>query len=302
LFPHHSSPQHGKMHIGSLTFCPPSEFTGGEFVVRHDGQEIVIDCAKDASDVETGSPCISWTFIHSDCEYEILPVISGTRVTIIDVNHDSVEDPFKDKVVRSLRSCIYGNPDFLPRGGRLAFGLAHAYPVNQRLVEDALSTQRLMGMDHKSAEFLDRHGIPWKFFATYDNERDELTDESSERPKPREEEKPFFRDIILTDTCFSFQGLNQRNLEQHADHHDWDEDEEKYEYDLVKWVDGWRGYRLVWIIQPGHRHVKNDFVSTIGPGFASVHVSVIVWVLPHETSRLLLPFSLISKRFTLELR
>lgn len=68
----------GEDHLGTLMFCLPTTFTGGELVVRSKAaQQITFDWA--AASLEG---TISWGFLYADCDHEVLPVLSGTRITI----------------------------------------------------------------------------------------------------------------------------------------------------------------------------------------------------------------------------
>lgn len=57
--------------------CLPSEHTGGQLVLRHQGREIVFDWSG-----EKGKSSIQWAAFYSDCEHEVLEVTSGQRVTL----------------------------------------------------------------------------------------------------------------------------------------------------------------------------------------------------------------------------
>jgi hypothetical protein len=123
--PHRDTP-HSEQHIGSLVVCLPSQFTGGELVIRHDGCETPVDFTS----AKSGK--IAWVFLYSDCEHEVLPVISGTRITVAyDVILDSEpkglalsEDLAAIEIANTIKRIIEapGKKDCL------AFALRHQYP------------------------------------------------------------------------------------------------------------------------------------------------------------------------------
>ncbi|XP_065908944.1 uncharacterized protein [Dysidea avara] len=76
--PHVDTPQSGQM-FGSLVVCLPTQFSGGELVVRHQNEEIKYDWSSTAS---TPSTSLCWAMFFSDIEHEVLPVIEGYRVTL----------------------------------------------------------------------------------------------------------------------------------------------------------------------------------------------------------------------------
>ena len=59
--------------------CLPTQFTGGELIVRHHKQEIKYDWSSTASDT---SSTLHWAAFFSDVEHEVLPVSEGYRVTL----------------------------------------------------------------------------------------------------------------------------------------------------------------------------------------------------------------------------
>ena len=75
---HVDTPRSGKM-FGSLVVCLPTQFTGGELIVRHHKQEIKYDWSSTASDT---SSTLYWAAFFSDVEHEVLPVSDGYRVTL----------------------------------------------------------------------------------------------------------------------------------------------------------------------------------------------------------------------------
>lgn len=116
----------GDSHIGTLMFCLPSPFAGGELVVRHEGHTTTFDWGKSAQDT------IAWGFLYSDCEHEVLPVISGTRITLsydiyvadtkssisgIDTTLQSFREGFS-----TLKNLLAGRSEFR---GKLAFSMRH---------------------------------------------------------------------------------------------------------------------------------------------------------------------------------
>jgi hypothetical protein len=79
--------------FGSLIFCLPTEFTGGELIIRspdlstsvtHDwGSANNARLAAAASSSSSSSGCgLAWAAMYSDCEHEIKPVITGHRATL----------------------------------------------------------------------------------------------------------------------------------------------------------------------------------------------------------------------------
>ena len=67
------TPRSGDM-FGSLVVCLPTQFTGGELVTRHKGQEVRFPRQPNEE--------VSWAAFFSDVEHEVLPVTDGHRFTL----------------------------------------------------------------------------------------------------------------------------------------------------------------------------------------------------------------------------
>ena len=75
---HIDTPRSGDM-FGSLVVCLPTQFTGGELVTRHKGQEVRFDWS---SSPDNPMKKVSWAAFFSDVEHEVLPVTDGHRLTL----------------------------------------------------------------------------------------------------------------------------------------------------------------------------------------------------------------------------
>ena len=64
--------------FGTLIVQLPSEFTGGDLVVRHAGQEVVVKMSQEGS----SSYCVVAAH-YSDCEHKVQTVESGYRLALI---------------------------------------------------------------------------------------------------------------------------------------------------------------------------------------------------------------------------
>lgn len=66
--------------FGTMVVQFPSDFTGGEFIVRHCGVERVFD-----SGAKDNSACYQfhYTAHYADCEHEIKPILSGARLVAV---------------------------------------------------------------------------------------------------------------------------------------------------------------------------------------------------------------------------
>lgn len=72
----HETPP-GKIHLGTLLVCIPTEFEGGELVVRSDfGEETRLGCGYD----EEGHVQAWWSFLLAGCNHAFEPVTSGTSI------------------------------------------------------------------------------------------------------------------------------------------------------------------------------------------------------------------------------
>lgn len=63
--------------FATLVVMLPSEFQGGELVVRHKGKEIVFDFA------ESSAFEFHYLVFYADCEHEIKPVTRGYRLCLV---------------------------------------------------------------------------------------------------------------------------------------------------------------------------------------------------------------------------
>lgn len=115
--------------MGSLVLSIPSTYTGGSLLVRQNGSEIHFDWSKSAN--------LEWAFLAPDCDYKVLPITSGHRVTVQYKVYKTVRAPYLDALITSdTRSTVYTSmllklreesDDLL----KLGFGLRHTYPDAQ---------------------------------------------------------------------------------------------------------------------------------------------------------------------------
>ena len=77
FLPHKDGEKDRRM-VATLVLSPPSSFRGGELVVRHDGDERVLDF---------GGGCdfahLHYAAFYADCEHEVRPVVHGHRISLI---------------------------------------------------------------------------------------------------------------------------------------------------------------------------------------------------------------------------
>ena len=125
---HVDTPRSERM-FGSLVVCLPTQFTGGELIVRHHKEEIKYDWSSTASDALS---TLHWAAFFSDVEHEVLPVSEGYRVTLTynlsyqSKASDSTFDVKTCSFYRLLQATL-SNPVFMRGGGVLGFNSHYSY-------------------------------------------------------------------------------------------------------------------------------------------------------------------------------
>ena len=125
---HVDTPRSERM-FGSLVVCLPTQFTGGELIVRHDKEEIKYDWSSTTSDT---SSTLHWAAFFSDVEHEVLPVSEGYRVTLtynLSYQSKASDSTFDVKTCSfyKLLQATLSNPVFMRDGGVLGFNSHYSY-------------------------------------------------------------------------------------------------------------------------------------------------------------------------------
>ena len=144
--PHVDTPRSEKM-FGSLVLVFPTPHEGGALLVQHHGQEWSFDSAAALAIALPSS--IGYAAFFSDIEHEFTPIVSGHHVTLTynlyfddngrapagDLVPELASPPWvtNEGVFRAAFEALLANPEFLPDGGTLGFGLRHVYQIEGRL-------------------------------------------------------------------------------------------------------------------------------------------------------------------------
>jgi len=140
LFKSHVDTPTSENMFGSLVVCLPVNFEGGDLLVRKGGHEI----RKKWQTLSENK--IQWIAFYGDCEHEILPVISGYRVTLTyrlytgedkktlsfpsssPTSTPSPTPSLSSSPFPSLLRAFLADPLFLSDGGKIGIYTSHAYP------------------------------------------------------------------------------------------------------------------------------------------------------------------------------
>ncbi|KAI8849220.1 hypothetical protein BC829DRAFT_351266, partial [Chytridium lagenaria] len=123
--------------FASLVVCLPTQFMGGELVVRRGEQSHSIDWANQ----DPASSSLKWAAFYSDVEHEIHEITSGHRITLTYNIHRLEPAELLHKVhtvdIKSLPMFrmfenALSDPTFAPNGTKLGFGCFHSYATSPR--------------------------------------------------------------------------------------------------------------------------------------------------------------------------
>ncbi|KAF8578575.1 hypothetical protein K439DRAFT_1663658 [Ramaria rubella] len=172
--PHRDTPKSDR-HIGTLVVVLPIPFEGGALLVSHGGKQVQFDWSKSKPGLGAQDKVsLPWAFLFSDVEHEVLPVTSGTRVTLAyDIftsegaqlmglsRMDGATVPLYADLENALN-----NKDFLPQGGKVGVALSHAYPVKTHGTSNAFASL-LKGSDAVLHCVLSALHVPMEILAVY---------------------------------------------------------------------------------------------------------------------------------------
>jgi hypothetical protein len=145
FLPHKDGEKLDRM-VATLVVVLPSSFAGGELVVRHEGQEEVIDFGGEQSAFQ-----IHFAAFYADCEHEIRPLRAGYRVCLVyNLTLAKSKKPLTapratehiEKISEILRQWA------VEATGKLAILLEHEY------TQDGLTWDALKGVDRAKAGIL----------------------------------------------------------------------------------------------------------------------------------------------------
>ncbi|KAJ7650769.1 hypothetical protein FB45DRAFT_1018152 [Roridomyces roridus] len=135
---HQDTPRSEEM-IASLVVVFPTAHEGGELKLEHGGKRCLFDSADMLAEAPQ-LPALAYVAFYSDVTHSVETVLTGYRVTLTYNLYlcDRKASPEDDGSVRympaheqNFEEALYAlleDPDFLPKGGLLSFGLAHQYP------------------------------------------------------------------------------------------------------------------------------------------------------------------------------
>jgi len=131
------TPQSEKM-FGSLVVVLPIIHSGGALHLRHEGEEVIHDSSSKFQEHPYNS--VSWVAFFSHVEHEVAKIESGHRVTLRynlyyanQVDSDTPDPNSPNITSNTLFKSFAGlltQPDFLPDGGLVGFGLKYKYPID----------------------------------------------------------------------------------------------------------------------------------------------------------------------------
>ncbi|KAH9968347.1 hypothetical protein BGW80DRAFT_1209092, partial [Lactifluus volemus] len=185
FFKAHVDTPRSKRMFGTLVVVFPTPHKGGALVFRHRGEEWTFDSSDVLS--AAGPASIGYAAFFSDVEHEVLPVTSGHRVTLTYklyfVNDEralklvSEPPPLPQLRFRSIFEALLKDPEFLPDGGTLGFGMRHVYPVKaNRGLKHIYSL--LKGSDATIYQSLRALGLEPILYLNYRHEGDNVGSES----------------------------------------------------------------------------------------------------------------------------
>ncbi len=132
--------------FGSLVVVLPTPHEGGCLQLRHEQSGWSIDTGQILSDLSS-APRIAFVAFFSDVEYEVTPVVSGYRITLVYNFHFPAtptrgvapSPPSGLHIIQPAGASAYEVTSalflfledwtILPKGGLLGFGLRHKYPL-----------------------------------------------------------------------------------------------------------------------------------------------------------------------------
>ena len=161
FFKSHKDTPRSENMFGSLAIILPIQHEGGNLLLKHSSSDFHFDSASLLSShlFEHGTQSFAYVAFYSDVEHEVAEVTSGHRVTITynlyfqdaDFDTSPVERPskrqrndidppspvplqtplvtYENTPFHALLAQYIADPEFLPEGGLLGFGLAHSYPI-----------------------------------------------------------------------------------------------------------------------------------------------------------------------------
>ncbi|CDO68102.1 hypothetical protein BN946_scf185044.g10 [Trametes cinnabarina] len=140
--PHLDTPRSEDM-FGSLVVVLLTPQQGGDLILRHEEKEWTF---RSDQLLAGQSDRIAFVVFFSDVEHEVMPVLSGHRVTLTYNLHfepDDVKRPHAYRLslleprhanagaIKDALLAYLSNPEVLTNGGTLGFGLRHVYPVSK---------------------------------------------------------------------------------------------------------------------------------------------------------------------------
>jgi hypothetical protein len=170
--------------FGSLVIVYPTAHSGGVLRFTQNEKNWSLDSG---SDLAGKGPSIAYAVFFGDVDHEVLPVTSGCRVTVTyNLYHEPSNNNGKKrgerripsvpahlsaslrddehKLVKMLESLL-DDPEFLPEGGMMGFGLNYQYAVDREYgrIDDVLG--RLKGVDAALFRACDELGLLIKCMA-----------------------------------------------------------------------------------------------------------------------------------------
>jgi hypothetical protein len=262
--------------MGTLTFCLPSTFTGGELVIRQDGNEIKVDWSSQVLD-QDGSGSIGWCFLYADCEHEVLPVKTGMRITLAydvfyaKIRELTIGDTRANGMLDLFAKVFDPRNNLFPDGAKLGFGLRHAYAGNQGWVQMNHLENRLKGIDRTLMSVIKECGLEWKTRAVYDVD-DQYKSIGRGEPTTQRE-----RDAMTYYKKAGTKASDDRENEQDLSPHTWayyadvmladntmlleDASDVRHEYEDLFENGADVEPEVVWIAKPYLYESRNDYVA-----------------------------------------
>ncbi|KIK57157.1 hypothetical protein GYMLUDRAFT_229413 [Collybiopsis luxurians FD-317 M1] len=136
--PHKDTPRGSNM-FGSLVIVFPTPHKGGDLLLTENDEKWTFDAAEVLANSTPDKPQIAFVSFYSDVMHEVLPVLSGARITLtynLYFETNSIEHRIPSPLVSDRFTAIkkammeyLADPEY-PKGTLLCFGLAHCYPIS----------------------------------------------------------------------------------------------------------------------------------------------------------------------------